>query len=132
MCVGIFGIYLQKLRKTTSHLNQELEFNRVINIMHLWRKFFRTDSGPFDSLNIREGVQLLFPIVGVGLMPSFCDLSDELVGSKRQILLNGRLRAIFNGDPQVIQHGSLRLWISCYMETETSLYWVKCYFNVQT
>jgi len=77
-------------------------------------------------------VQLLFTIVGAGLMPSFYELSDALVGSKWQSLLNGGLRAVFNEDPQVIQNGSLRLWSSCHMETETSLYWVKCYFNVQT
>jgi len=65
-------------------------------------------------------------------MPSFCELNDALLGSKRQSLLNGRVRATFNEDPLVIQHGRLRLWSSCYMETETSLYWVKCYFNVQT
>jgi len=65
-------------------------------------------------------------------MLSFRELIDVLVGSKRQTLLNGRVRATFNEDPQVIQHGRLRLWSSCYMKTETSLYWVKCYFNVQT
>jgi hypothetical protein len=59
-------------------------------------------------------------------MPSFCELSDAFVGSKRQTLLNGRIRATFDEDPQVIQHGRLRLWSSRYMETETSLYWVKC------
>jgi len=71
-------------------------------------------------------------LVGAGLMPSFYELSEALVGSKRQSLLNGSVRAMFNEDTQVIQHGSLRLWSTCCMETETSLYWVKCYFNIQT
>lgn len=79
-----------------------------------------------------EGVQLLFTILGAGLKPSFCEHIDALLGCMRQALLNGRLRAAFSEDPQVIQHGRLRLWSSAYMEIETSRYWVKCYFNVQT
>ena len=63
-------------------------------------------------------MQLLFTVVGAGLTPSFCELSDAIVGSKRQSLLNGRVRATFNEDPQVIHHGRLRLLSSCYMETE--------------
>jgi len=33
---GIFGTYLQKIRKTTRHLNQELEYNSITIIMREW------------------------------------------------------------------------------------------------